>query len=120
MMNIDTLRIYSLWWSRKEKKEQYLILVEIIIDNTKETYIYIKIMSYGNNDDQAAERALQQARMQMAQQQTQMLVNSITAKCYEGCVKSPSSSLSKREETCLAMCFDKYVQTQQTIIKSMS
>ena len=56
----------------------------------------------------------------MAQQQTQMLVNSITAKCYEGCVKSPSSSLSKREETCLAMCFDKYVQTQQTIIKSMS
>ena len=95
-------------------------MVENIIDNTKETYIYIKIMSYGNNDDQAAEKALQQARMQMAQQQTQMLVNSITAKCYEGCVKSPSSSLSKREETCLAMCFDKYVQTQQTIIKSMS
>ena len=42
-------------------------MVENIIDNTKETYIYIKIMSYGNNDDQAAERALQQARMQMAQ-----------------------------------------------------
>ena len=66
------------------------------------------------------EQALNQARMQMAQQQTQLLVSTVSAKCFEKCVTSPSVSLSKREETCLAMCFDKYISLQKVIIKSLN
>jgi mitochondrial import inner membrane translocase subunit TIM13 len=73
-----------------------------------------------NFSSEQAQQALQQAKMQMAQQQTQMLVSTVTAKCFDKCVTSPSSSLSKREETCLAMCFDKFIQVQQVVIKSMS
>ena len=73
-----------------------------------------------NFSPEQAEQALQQAKMQIAQQQTQLLVSTITGKCFDKCVSSPSSSLSKREETCLAMCYDKFIQVQQVVIKSMS
>lgn len=65
-------------------------------------------------------KALQMARMQIAQQQMQALLAGASKVCFDGCVTSPSSSLSKREETCLAMCYDKYNAVLQSVIKSLS
>ena len=90
----------------------------IYLNHCKKTVTKNKKMD--NFSPEQAEQALQQAKMQIAQQQTQLLVSTITGKCFDKCVSSPSSSLSKREETCLAMCYDKFIQVQQVVIKSMS
>ena len=66
------------------------------------------------------EQALQQAKMSLAQQSMQQMLTQTSKLCFEKCVSSPSSTLSKREETCLAMCYDKHQAVLQTVIKSLS
>jgi|UPI00048B584D mitochondrial import inner membrane translocase subunit TIM13 len=66
------------------------------------------------------QQALQQAKMTLAQQSMQQMLQQTSKLCFDKCVTSPSSSLSKREETCLAMCYDKHQAVLQTVIKSLS
>ncbi|MCJ1473227.1 protein translocase subunit, partial [Lambiella insularis] len=35
--------------------------------------------------------------------------------CFEKCIPSPSSSLSRKEEACISMCMEKYIDTRNVV-----
>eukprot|EP00092_Neocalanus_flemingeri_P031867 GFUD01034616.1.p1 GENE.GFUD01034616.1~~GFUD01034616.1.p1 ORF type:complete len:120 (-),score=52.39 GFUD01034616.1:97-456(-) len=54
-----------------------------------------------------------QQQMAMMEQSVQLTkqVHKLNETCWDVCVGSPSSSLSGREETCLANCVDRFIDT---------
>jgi len=44
---------------------------------------------------------------------------SITSKCFNGCVSDPDQDLSRRQKTCIAECQDNYVKVMQLVAQSM-
>lgn len=61
-----------------------------------------------------------QAVMQRVAQETgqavmQELITTVSHKCFDKCVTSPGVTLSNKEQTCLAMCYDRYVQSIEVV-----
>ena len=46
-------------------------------------------------------------------------MQSITSKCFNGCVSDPDQDLSRRQKTCIAECQDNYVKVMQLVAQSM-
>jgi hypothetical protein len=50
---------------------------------------------------------------------TRTATQSITSKCFNGCVSDPDQDLSRRQKTCIAECQDNYVKVMQLVAQSM-
>jgi import inner membrane translocase subunit TIM13 len=73
-----------------------------------------------NLSPEQAQQVMQQVRQQGAMQAQQEILVSSSKKCFEKCVTRPGATLSNKEQTCLAMCFDRYLETMQVVSQSMS
>jgi mitochondrial import inner membrane translocase subunit TIM13 len=73
-----------------------------------------------NLSPEQAQQVMQQVRQQGAMQAQQEILQSSSKKCFNMCVSSPGATLSNREQTCLAMCFDRYLEAMQVVSQSMS
>lgn len=45
----------------------------------------------------------------------EQLVETLTAKCFEKCVKKPGSSLTSGEQNCIAKAMDRYMEVMNLI-----
>ncbi|ESK98275.1 tim10/DDP family zinc finger domain-containing protein [Moniliophthora roreri MCA 2997] len=57
------------------------------------------------------EAIMNQVRNELAQANAQQLMNNMNERCYKACVTKPGASLSTSEETCLARCLDRFMDT---------
>ena len=73
-----------------------------------------------NLSPEQAQAVMQQVRQQGAMQAQQEILVSSSKKCFEKCVSRPGATLSNKEQTCLAMCFDRYLETMQVVSQSMA
>ena len=61
-----------------------------------------------------------QLQQEMAVKQVQELATKMTEKCFERCAKTSSGDrLSSSEQSCLALCMDRYADTLGEVQKSM-
>eukprot|EP00292_Cryptomonas_paramecium_P032411 CAMPEP_0113669886 /NCGR_PEP_ID=MMETSP0038_2-20120614/4826_1 /TAXON_ID=2898 /ORGANISM="Cryptomonas paramecium" /LENGTH=78 /DNA_ID=CAMNT_0000585833 /DNA_START=131 /DNA_END=367 /DNA_ORIENTATION=- /assembly_acc=CAM_ASM_000170 len=49
----------------------------------------------------------------------QDIYNTITAKCFNKCVSKPGERLAKDEQTCLAKCTDRFLESRNAVMESM-
>ncbi|KAG7089682.1 hypothetical protein E1B28_011339 [Marasmius oreades] len=57
------------------------------------------------------EALMNSVRSEIAQANAQQLMNNMNERCYKACVTKPGTSLSSSEETCLARCLDRFMDT---------
>lgn len=55
----------------------------------------------------------------MLRQTLQELMQTVTDKCFLKCVTKPSGSLTGSEQSCLAKCVDRYVDTMNIISRTL-
>ena len=64
-----------------------------------------------------------QAKQQMAQQQMSLILTDQGKKCFEACLGRPGTSLSSREQTCLANCqkrwYDVFKIVQEEVVDAL-
>lgn len=64
------------------------------------------------------QQAVVQMRQQVQQEAQRELMQKVSEKCFAKCViaaKMSSQNLEKPEQACIAMCMDRYMETQQTV-----
>ena len=74
----------------------------------------------GNLSAEQQEAVIQNVRMQSQMQAQQEIITRVTEKCFAVCVTSPGSTLSNKEQVCLAQCFDRFMDTMQVVVRAMS
>ncbi|MCJ1223365.1 protein translocase subunit [Toensbergia leucococca] len=50
-----------------------------------------------------------------AMNNARQLIGKLNEHCFEKCISSPSTSLSKKDDTCLTQCMEKYMATWNTV-----
>ncbi|KAI4171185.1 MAG: hypothetical protein LQ346_008762 [Caloplaca aetnensis] len=61
---------------------------------------------------------LDQIRQATAANNARAFITKLNESCFERCVPSPGTSLSKKEEGCLSACMEKYMATWNTVSKT--
>ena len=65
------------------------------------------------------QQVIQQVQAQAANAASQEVIQITSKKCFAKCVSSPGGTLSNKEQTCLAMCFDRYLDTIRVVEQTM-
>ncbi|KAL9001437.1 MAG: hypothetical protein Q9169_000012 [Polycauliona sp. 2 TL-2023] len=60
---------------------------------------------------------MNQIRQEAALNNVRALITKVNGHCFEKCIPSPGTSLSKKEEGCLSTCMEKYMETWSTVGK---
>ncbi|KAL6716984.1 protein translocase subunit [Lecanora helva] len=68
-----------------------------------------------NNSSDPKGALIKQVQQETAMNNFQKLFERINHHCFEKCIPAPGSSLSKKDESCISMCMDKYMQTWNTV-----
>lgn len=58
-------------------------------------------------------------RAEVQEQQLQELVQTLSEKCFEKCVR-PSSALSTSEQACISKCSDRYLNAMVLVFQAVS
>ncbi|MCJ1479851.1 protein translocase subunit [Schaereria dolodes] len=58
---------------------------------------------------------MNQIRQEAAVTNARQLIEKLNEHCFEKCVPSPSSTFSKKEETCFTQCMEKYMAAWNTV-----
>ena len=61
-----------------------------------------------------------QIQAQIAQATIQELVDDITEKCYNTCVKKPGSALDSYEQRCLGNCMDRFIDSYNLVSRTFT
>ncbi|KAI4250557.1 MAG: hypothetical protein L6R40_000157 [Gallowayella cf. fulva] len=61
---------------------------------------------------------MNQIRQEAAVNNARALITKLNGHCFEKCIPSPGTSLSKREESCLSSCMEKYMAMWNTVSKT--
>ncbi|XP_062580442.1 mitochondrial import inner membrane translocase subunit Tim13-like [Saccostrea cucullata] len=82
-------------------------------------------MDYSGNaaakfDPSKREDYMNEVKQQIAIANAQELLQKMSEKCFKKCVTKPGTSLSSSENKCLAMCMDRYIDTQTLVAKAFS
>ncbi|KAG5179040.1 Tim10/DDP family zinc finger-domain-containing protein [Tribonema minus] len=76
-------------------------------------------MATGITQEQA-DAFIAQTRMQAEQASMQELLSKLTSTCFTKCAKpSKGDRLDSGEQSCLALCMDRYVDTMQLVNKAV-
>ena len=68
---------------------------------------------------QQQQEVVARVKMQAQNAANQELLMKTSEKCFPMCVSSPGATLSNKEQTCLAMCFDRYLEAIQVVEQSV-
>ncbi|KAI0662668.1 Tim10/DDP family zinc finger-domain-containing protein [Cubamyces menziesii] len=72
------------------------------------------------NLDPASRKELEQfIETQQAQSRVQTQVHMLTSMCWDKCVGSISSGFSGKEQSCLANCVDRFLDTSVFLVKKV-
>jgi len=66
-----------------------------------------------------AQQVGQRMEQEVAQQQLQTTIQTITAHCFKKCAGTSGTKLESREQSCTALCMDRYIDTMQVVVNSM-
>ncbi|KAL8894294.1 MAG: hypothetical protein Q9180_009759 [Flavoplaca navasiana] len=58
---------------------------------------------------------MNQIRQEAAVNNARQLIDKVNGHCFNKCIPSPGTSLSKKEESCLSACMEKYMGTWNTV-----
>ncbi|MCJ1234560.1 protein translocase subunit [Varicellaria rhodocarpa] len=72
-------------------------------------------LSSGSSDPKTA--LMNQVRQESAVANARQLIEKVNEHCFEKCIPTPGSSMSKKEETCFTQCMTKYMETWNTVAK---
>eukprot|EP00053_Salpingoeca_punica_P003419 m.43063 g.43063 ORF g.43063 m.43063 type:complete len:95 (-) comp12173_c0_seq1:201-485(-) len=80
-------------------------------------------MSYGGDSRMGGglgnkQEIMQQVQQEMLMSQMQGLVQRMSLTCFEKCIEKPGTSLSSSEQSCLAKCMDRYLETTTVVTNS--
>ncbi|MCJ1246003.1 protein translocase subunit [Trapelia coarctata] len=78
-------------------------------------------MSFINNSPVAAtpkEAVMEQIRQEAAIEQARRLIEKMNELCFDKCIPTPGTSLSKKEEGCISMCMEKYIDTRNVVSRA--
>jgi len=66
------------------------------------------------------DEVMARVRMQLQEQQMEELVQTLSDKCFDKCVKKPSSSLSTGEQQCIAKSMDRYMEVMTLVFQAVA
>ncbi|KAK0511595.1 hypothetical protein JMJ35_006168 [Cladonia borealis] len=58
---------------------------------------------------------IRQIQQEAAINNARQLIDKMNNHCFQKCVPTPGSSLSKKEETCFKLCMEKYMSAWNTV-----
>ena len=64
------------------------------------------------------EEAVDQLKQTIALANVQLIVEKASEKCFSKCITKPGPSLEKSEQKCLAMCFDRYMESHSVVAQA--
>jgi import inner membrane translocase subunit TIM13 len=73
-----------------------------------------------NGDRVDMEGTKRKVQNELAAAALQDLFQKITDKCYVKCVAKPSPKLDNNDQTCLAKCMDRYLDTMTVVSQTMA
>ena len=73
-----------------------------------------------NGDRVDMEGTKRKVQNELAAAALQDLFQKITDKCYVKCVTKPSPKLDNNDQTCLAKCMDRYLDTMTVVSQTMA
>ncbi|KAI4143069.1 MAG: hypothetical protein L6R39_004720 [Caloplaca ligustica] len=71
-----------------------------------------------NTSSDPKSQIMDQIRQEAAVNNARALITKLNAHCFEKCIPSPGTSLSKREEGCLSACMEKYMATWNVVSRT--
>lgn len=55
----------------------------------------------------------------MQQQAIQELTTNLQEKCFEKCVSRPNGKLDSKQQNCIALCINRYIDTMKVVSETM-
>ncbi|MCJ1267899.1 protein translocase subunit [Lobaria immixta] len=71
-------------------------------------------MDLASSSEQKA-TIIREIQKEAAVANARQLIHKLNSHCFEKCIPSPGSSLSKKEESCFTQCMEKYMATWNTV-----
>ncbi|XP_064390315.1 mitochondrial import inner membrane translocase subunit Tim13-like [Halichondria panicea] len=81
---------------------------------------YSNLPSYSSGGGSDNAKLMEQMRSQVAVASAQELIQKMSDKCFRKCINAPGSELDSREQKCLSMCMDRYMEAWNITSKSYS
>ncbi|KAI4243627.1 MAG: hypothetical protein L6R42_010709 [Xanthoria sp. 1 TBL-2021] len=72
-------------------------------------------MDLNNTSSDPKTQIMNQIRQEAALNNARALINKLNGHCFDKCIPSPGTSLSRKEETCLSSCLEKYMGMWNTV-----
>ncbi|KAI4281553.1 MAG: hypothetical protein L6R38_003600 [Xanthoria sp. 2 TBL-2021] len=72
-------------------------------------------MDLNNTSSDPKRQVMNQIRQEAALNNARALINKLNGHCFDKCIPSPGTSLSRKEETCLSSCLEKYMGMWNTV-----
>tara|TARA_B110000971_G_C19900226_1_gene449580 strand:+ start:757 stop:999 length:243 start_codon:yes stop_codon:yes gene_type:complete len=66
-----------------------------------------------------SQQIVQKMEQEVAGQQLQTTIQSITSLCFKKCAGTSGEKLESREQQCSALCMDRYMDAMQVVVNSM-
>lgn len=60
-----------------------------------------------------------QVRAEVQQQALQELTQNLQEKCFDKCLARPSGKLDSKQQNCLALCINRYIDTMKVVSEAM-
>lgn len=60
-----------------------------------------------------------QVRSEVQQQALQELTQNLQEKCFDKCITRPQGKLDSKQQNCLALCINRYIDTMKVVSEAM-
>ena len=60
-----------------------------------------------------------QVRSEVQQQALQELTQNLQEKCFDKCIARPTGKLDGKQQNCLALCINRYIDTMKVVSEAM-
>ncbi|GAB9465554.1 hypothetical protein Gpo141_00002960 [Globisporangium polare] len=62
---------------------------------------------------------IMRVRSEVQQQALQELTQNLQEKCFDKCLTRPSGKLDSKQQNCLALCINRYIDTMKAVSEAM-
>ncbi|GMH52392.1 hypothetical protein TrLO_g4407 [Triparma laevis f. longispina] len=72
-----------------------------------------------NLSPQQQQALMQRMQQEVQQQQMTDTIQQVTEKCVKKCAGTSGTTLDKREQSCMSLCMDRYIDTMTEVQKAL-
>ncbi|CAI5716773.1 unnamed protein product [Hyaloperonospora brassicae] len=76
-------------------------------------------MDGANFTPQQKAELVNRVRSEVQQQALQELTQNLQEKCFDKCISRPSGKLDGKQQNCLALCINRYIDTMKVVSEAM-